>query len=108
VQSCIERDCELRQAIRGQRLIYGVERDETVVIQAASDDVGDTAQGQSFYSFSCSRRRGTDVPQRFEQNSSNLSKVETMVTFPTELDMRPYMHDAINGYVLLLPPTRSR
>jgi hypothetical protein len=42
------------------------------------------------------------VPQRFEQNSSNLSKVETMVTFPTELDMRPYMHDAINGYVLLL------
>jgi hypothetical protein len=34
--------------------------------------------------------------QRFEQNSSNLSKVETMVTFPTELDMRPYMHDSLN------------
>jgi hypothetical protein len=47
------------------------------------------------------------VPQRFEQNSSNLSKVETMVTFPTELDMRPYMHDAINGYVLLISPRRT-
>ncbi|GHJ84852.1 hypothetical protein NliqN6_1254 [Naganishia liquefaciens] len=41
--------------------------------------------------------------KRFEQNSSNLAKVETMVTFPTELDMRPYMHDAINGQEDQLP-----
>lgn len=30
-----------------------------------------------------------------------------MVTFPTELDMRPYMHDAINGYVRS-PPSLCR
>ncbi|KAJ9110052.1 hypothetical protein QFC20_003126 [Naganishia adeliensis] len=41
--------------------------------------------------------------KRFEQNSSNLSKVETMVTFPTELDMRPYMHDSLNEQESVLP-----
>ncbi|KAI5454455.1 hypothetical protein NCC49_004507 [Naganishia albida] len=41
--------------------------------------------------------------KRFEQNSSNLSKVETMVTFPTELDMRPYTHDSLDEQESVLP-----
>lgn len=37
--------------------------------------------------------------QRFEHVNSNLVKVDTMVNFPTELDMRPYMTDFLKGYV---------
>ncbi|KAJ9095656.1 hypothetical protein QFC21_005528 [Naganishia friedmannii] len=53
--------------------------------------------------YTCSKCKVSSNGIRFEQNSTNLSKVETMVNFPTELDMRPYMHDAVNGQSNSLP-----
>lgn len=33
--------------------------------------------------------------KRFEQNSTNFSKVDTIVHFPTVLDMQPYMTETL-------------
>ncbi|KAH8089290.1 hypothetical protein HD553DRAFT_268229, partial [Filobasidium floriforme] len=41
--------------------------------------------------------------KRFEHANSNLVKVDTLVNFPTELDMRPYMTDQLRGDTFDMP-----
>lgn len=39
----------------------------------------------------------SSLHQRFEHNNNNSVKVDTSINFPTDLDMRPYMTDSLQG-----------